>query len=201
MEAHEGVMQGVVVLALDVLVIDVFRNAVVDVEQRHRVAGQAGADVFAQRAVDIHFAGYRDPAGSQAAVDVAGLETELGREGGPALVGKGHILPGALVGFRPVEQGQFKLSHALAHLGIILAFAHFLGHIGGDFSDALVAGVLFVADQQILIGALQAKKSWGRGPKVMILRLFRPTITRAIGMNSAILSASSSALPTGYSGM
>ena len=153
-EAHEGVMQGVVVLALDVLVIDVFRNAVVDIQQGHRVAGQAGADVLAQRAVDIHFAGDRDTAGSQAAVDIAGLEAELGREGGPALVGKGHILPGALMSFRPVEQGQFKLGHAVEHVRIILAFAHFLGHIGGDFSDALVAGVLFVADQQVQLAVL-----------------------------------------------
>ena len=51
------------------------------------------------------------------------------------------------------------------------------------------------------MGALQAKKSAGRGPKVMIFRLRRPRIARAMGTNSAIMSAHSSAVPTGYSGM
>ena len=34
------------------------------------------------------------------------------------------------------------------------------------------------------MGALQARKFSGRGPKLMILRLFRPMIVLAIGMNS-----------------
>ena len=51
------------------------------------------------------------------------------------------------------------------------------------------------------MGALQAKKSWGRGPKVMIFRFFTPMMARAMGTNSLIILAQSSAVPTGYSGM
>ena len=51
------------------------------------------------------------------------------------------------------------------------------------------------------MGALQARKSNGRGPKVMIFRSLSASSVRAMGMNSAIMSAHSSAVPTGYSGM
>ena len=58
------------------------------------------------------------------------------------------------MGFRPVEQGQFKLSHALEHIAIVFAFAHFLGHVFADGGNALVTGVLFVADQQVQFAVL-----------------------------------------------
>ena len=48
-----------------------------------------------------------------------------------------------------------------------------------------------------MIGALQAKKSCGRGPKVMILRLRTPMIVRATGTKSLIIWATSAAVPTG----
>ena len=51
------------------------------------------------------------------------------------------------------------------------------------------------------MGALQAKKSWGRGPKVMIFRFFTPMTALAMGTKSAIILVMSSAVPTGYSGM
>ena len=51
------------------------------------------------------------------------------------------------------------------------------------------------------MGALQAKKSWGRGPKVMIFRFCTPMTARAMGTKSAIIFATSSAVPTGYSGI
>ena len=45
-EAHECVGESIVILALDVLVVDVLRNGVVNVEQGYGVAGDASADVF-----------------------------------------------------------------------------------------------------------------------------------------------------------
>ena len=56
-------------------------------------------------------------------------------------------------------------------------------------------------DKLIEEGVASLKKSWGRGPKVMILRFFTPMIARAMGTNSRIIFTQSSAVPTGYSGM
>ena len=58
-EAHEGIRELVVVLALDVLVVNVGGHGVVDVQQGDSVAADAQADVLAQGAVDIHLAGSR----------------------------------------------------------------------------------------------------------------------------------------------
>ena len=43
-EAHEGVCELVVVFAGDILVVDIFRHGVVDVEQSHRVVRSTDAD-------------------------------------------------------------------------------------------------------------------------------------------------------------
>ena len=88
----------------------------------------------------------------QAAVHIAGLKAELGRESRPALVGKGHILLAALVGFGPIQQGQFELGHAGQQVGVILALAHLGGHVGADLGDAGVVGVLFISHQQVQLG-------------------------------------------------
>ena len=72
MEAHEGVGQLIVKLAADVLVIDVLRHAVVDVQQGDGVTGGADADVLGQSAVDIDLAGDGDAAADKAGVDIAG---------------------------------------------------------------------------------------------------------------------------------
>ena len=153
-EAHEGIGEGVVELALDVLLIEVGGDGVVDVEQGDGVAGDAHADVLAERAVDVDLAADGDAAADEAAVHVAGLEAELLREGGPALVGEGDELPRALVLLGPVEQGDLELRHALAHLGIVAALAHLLGHVLADGGDALVAGVGLVGHEQVELAVL-----------------------------------------------
>ena len=151
-EAHEGFRQAVIVLALDALVIHRGRHGVVDVQQGHGRAGHADADVLGQHAVDVHFAGNRDAHAGQTAVDIAGHELELGLEGRPALVGKGHVLTGALVLLSPIQQGQLILSQPgqNARVGIVAAqfFFHFL-HLGGD---AGIVGMLVVGRQQIQLG-------------------------------------------------
>ena len=153
MEAHEGVLDVVVELAGDVLVVDVLGHGVVDVQQGDGVTGDAGANVLAQSAVDIHLAGHRNTAGGQAGVHIAGLKAELLGEGGPALVGKGHILPGALVLLGPIQQSQLKLSHPLQQVGVG-ALAHLLLHVGHHLGDALVPGMGLVGHQQIQLGVL-----------------------------------------------
>ena len=121
-ETHKGVGEGIVKLAFDVLVIEVLGNRVVDVQQGDGVTGDAQADVLAEGAVDIHLAGHRDAPGHQPGIHVAGLKAELRGEGGPALVGEGHIFLGPLVLFRPVQQGELKLSHSGGQVGICLLY-------------------------------------------------------------------------------
>ena len=91
MEAHKGIGELAVIPALDVLVIDIPGHAVVDVQQRHGVAGNARADILAQRAIDVHLAGDRNAPAGQAAVDIAGFKAELLGECRPALVGKAFL--------------------------------------------------------------------------------------------------------------
>jgi len=54
----------------------------------------------------------------------------------------------------PVEQSQLKLRHALEHVGVVLALAHFLLHILADGGDARVARVCLVGDEQVQLGVL-----------------------------------------------
>ena len=80
-----------------------------------------------------------DTAGYEAAVNVARFKAELGREGRPAFIGKGHILSGALVRFGPVEESQFVLCHAGQEVRPgIAVFAEFFGHIGDDVGNARI---------------------------------------------------------------
>ena len=53
---------------------------------------------------------------------------------------------------RPVQQGQLKLGHALQHVGVVLALAHFPGHVGAHIQDAGIFRVLLVGDQQVQLG-------------------------------------------------
>ncbi len=71
-EAHEGIIELIVILTLDLLIVHGSRNGVVDIEDGHRITGDAGAYVLRKRAIDIHFAGYRNAAARQTGVDIAG---------------------------------------------------------------------------------------------------------------------------------
>ena len=153
-EAHEGVGEAVIVLALDLALPHLGGHGVIDVQDGDGVLGHAGADVLGKGAVDVHLAAHRDAPGGQAGVDEAGLKAELLREGGPALVGKGHVFPGALVGLGPIQQRQLKLGHALQHIGEVAALAHLGGHVGADGGNTLVTGVGLVAHQQVQLGVL-----------------------------------------------
>ena len=153
-EAHEGVGQAVVELALDLVFPHLCGNGVVDVEQGYGILRDTGTDILRERTVDINFAGDGDAAGSETGVDKAGLKAKLLREGRPALVGKGDVLACTLMRFGPIEQRQFELCHALEHLGIIAALTHLGGHVGADLGDALVTGVRLIAYQQIELGVL-----------------------------------------------
>ena len=76
-EAHEGIGDAIVVLALDILVVDIFGNGVVDIEKSYSVTGNADTYVFAESAVNVHLTGYRYSHSSETAVYIAGLKAEL----------------------------------------------------------------------------------------------------------------------------
>ena len=150
-EAHKGVGELVVVteLAGNFLLIQGGGHGVVDVQQSHRVPGDAQADVLGQGAVNIHLAGHGNAPAGQAGVDIAGLKAELAGESGPTFVCKGHILAAAFVVLRPIQQGQLKLGHALQQVGIVPALAHLLGHVGAHIGNAGIPCVFLVGDQQV----------------------------------------------------
>ena len=53
------------------------------------------------------------------------------------------------MGFRPIQQGQLELGHAAEHIGVVLALAHFGGHVSAHVGDPGVALMLFIGHQQI----------------------------------------------------
>jgi len=153
-EAHEGVGQCVVELTLDLSLKQARRDRVIDVQQRHGIVRNARADVLRQRAVDIDLTGHGNAARGQAGVHIARLKAELLRERRPALVGERDVVARALVALSPVEQRQLKLRHALEHIGVISALAHFLLHILADGWNACIACVGFIGNKQIQLGVL-----------------------------------------------
>ncbi len=154
MEAHERIGKLVIILALDVLVVDVLRNGVVDVKESDCIAGYASADVLGECAVDINLAGYRDTAACETAVNVARLETEGLRECRPALVGKCHILACTLVLLSPVKERKLELCHTSAHLRVVFAFAHFLSHVFADRRDTRIVLMCLVSYEEVKLGVL-----------------------------------------------
>ena len=152
-EAHKGIRELVIELSFNALVVHILWHGVVDVQQGYRILGNAGADVLGQGAVDIHLAGNRNAAAGETGVHIAGHKVELGLEGGPAFSGNGDILPIALVGLDPIQQGDFVLRELRQH-GTVLAHTgtEFGGHFGSYGLDALVAVVLLVALEEIQLG-------------------------------------------------
>ena len=153
MEAHEDFLLGIGVagelLALDALLVHILRHGVVDVEQRHSILTDAGADVLRQCAVDIDLASHGDATTRQTAVHIAGNEAEHGLEGRPALVGHSHELARTLVSLDPVGQRQLILSQLRQHTGNLIASAQLSSHILHDVVDARVALVLLEGFEQV----------------------------------------------------
>ena len=153
MEAHEDILRRVLVaeelLALDALLEHVLRHRVVDVEQRDGILCDAGAYEFRQSSVDVYLARHGNAAAGKTAVHVAGHETELRLEGGPALVGHSHELAAAFVSLYPVEQRQLILCELRKHLRNLVAVAQFLSHVLHHLVDARVALMLLEGLQQV----------------------------------------------------
>jgi len=153
-EAHERIGKLVIVLALDVLIVDVLRNGVVDIKKGDRVTGYAGADVLGKCAVDINLAGYRDTAACETAVYVARLETEGLGECRPALVSESNILAGTLVLLSPVKERKLELRHALVHLRIVATLTHLSCHVSANLRDTRIICMCLVSYVQVKLGVL-----------------------------------------------
>ena len=111
MEAHEGVLNGVILNALDMLFKHIFWYGIVDIQKGNSVTGDADAHVLRKCTIDIYLAGNRDASGNKAAVYIARFKAELAWECWPALVGKGYVFAGTFVSFHPIQESQFILSH------------------------------------------------------------------------------------------
>ncbi len=153
-EPHEGILQRIGIFSVDLLVIQIRRNRIVDVEERDGVAGKAGTDVLAERAVDVDFTRDRNSARNQPAVHIAGFKAELPRKGRPAFVRKRNVLSGTFVVFRPVQKCQFKLRHARQKVGVPVSRAKLRRHVLRNRRYPRVAGVCLVGDQQVQLGVL-----------------------------------------------
>ena len=149
MEAHKGISQLVIVLALDILIVDVLRNRVVDVKQCNSIIRCTHTDVLRQSTIDINLASYRNTAANETAVNIARLETKLAWECRPALVGECYILARALMSLCPVEQCQLKLCHSAAEVRIVASLAHLLGHISANLVDTWIVLVLLVSYEEV----------------------------------------------------
>ena len=154
MEAHEGVVVGVAELTVNGILVHVVGHGIVDIQQRDRVLADAGADELAQTPVDIHFTGYRNTHAGETAVDIAGHETELGLESGPAFSGDGHILAIALVGLDPVKQRQLVLGQLGQDFGLLVARAQLLLHLLHLGGNPLVSLMLLEGLEEIQLGIL-----------------------------------------------
>ena len=153
MEAHEGIFLGIVRRRFDIRFVEIAGDGVVDVKQGDGVAAGTHADVFADGAVNVDFAGDRDAAGYETAVDVARFKAELGREGRPAFIGKSYILTRAFVRFSPVEESQFVLCHAGQEVRPgVSVFAEFFRHIGDDVGNARIVFVSLIRYEKVEFG-------------------------------------------------
>ena len=154
MEAHEGILMGVIVLALDGLLEHVCRNGVVDVKQGNGISTYAGTDELGQTSVNVNLTGYGDTHTGKTAVYVAGNETKLGLECRPALAGDGNILSVASVCLNPVKQGQLILSQLLKNLRLLVACAQLSCHLSNLSGDSCITCMLVECFEQIQLGVL-----------------------------------------------
>ena len=152
-EAHEGIRELVIELALDGFVIHIVRNGVVDIQKSNLISGDAQSDVLGKSSVDIYLAGYRNALAHQAAVDIAGNELEHILECRPALGGQSNVLAIALVSLSPVKKSQLILSKLPEHFRLLACLiVHFLSHIRSNLSDSLIVFVLLIGLEQIQLG-------------------------------------------------
>ena len=156
MEAHEGILDVVVMikLALDLGLVHVTGYGVVDVQQGYGIVADKLSDILGKCAVDIHLTGYRDAAGRQTSVHVAGNEAELGLECRPAFAGNDHVAAAALIGLDPVKQGQLILCKLLQNLRLLVTGTQLCCHVRNHLGDAGIARMLVVGFEKIQLGVL-----------------------------------------------
>ena len=179
----------------------------------------AGADVLGKRAVDVHLAGNRDAHAGQAAVDIARHKAELRLECRPALVCNGDILARA-AGCASTQSSS--VSSYCASCGRMLghhccprrarfpclrrpsgcadrprAHCNASSRSSSEFSCNLNAEVVQRLDGRVAGEEVQRARAEGDDLEAASGRQHRSRNRHEL----AIMSAHSSAVPTGYSGM
>ena len=155
MESHKGIRQCIVKFSFNRCFPHGCRYGIVDIQKCYCIFADAGTNVLTQRAIDIDFAGNRNSAACQTAVDVARFKSELLRECRPAFICKRHILARPFMCLCPVKQCQLELCHTWEHLRIsISGHAQLFCHIVADFLNSRIVGMCFEGDQKIQLGIL-----------------------------------------------
>ena len=155
MESHESIFQCVIaIFALDVSIIQICRNRVVDIKQCNNILADNGSDELGECTVDINLAGYRNTFCSQAAVDIAGNESELCLESRPAFSSDGNIFSVTFVIFNPVQKSQFILSQFGKDFRLLVTCTKLFFHIGNDFRNSLVICMFVECLKQIKLRVL-----------------------------------------------
>ena len=101
-EAHESIIELIIIFSFDLRLIHISRYGIVDIQQGNCIFGYNASDKLRQCAVDIHLTGYRDSSSSQTAVDIARYKSELCLECRPAFSCDRNVFAGALVSLYPV---------------------------------------------------------------------------------------------------
>ena len=142
MESHKRIFLCIVKFTLNAFFIHIRRNCIVDIQKRHRIFADTGADKFAQRAVNIHFTRYRNAPACQAAVYITWHKSKLRLECRPAFSGDADIFTVPFVFLNPVKQGQLILRQLWQDFRLLVAGTKLFFHICHHFRNPGIILVL-----------------------------------------------------------
>lgn len=146
-EAHEQVLEGCA-LEIGLRGYHIAGNGVVYIQQGGGYTACQVAEVLAQGAVDVHFAGHWDTARCQAGVDVAGDEPERFLKRRPALVCEDAVAAGAEVCLVEPCEGKLKSGELGQEVGVSVTRAEFLCHVLSDGCDLRVILIYCVVEDE-----------------------------------------------------
>ena len=121
MKAHKGIAVCIIKIAENIRFKHIPQDRIVDVKQCNNILGHANADILAERTVNIHLAGNRNPTPCQTAVDVAGHKAKLRLKCRPVFTRNRAIFLRVFMRFNPIEQRQFILRKLFKDFGLLVS--------------------------------------------------------------------------------
>ena len=154
-ESHECIFQCVVcIFSFDVLVVQILRYGVVDVEKSYCIFTYNSSDELGKCTVDIYFTRYRNTFCSQTAVYVARYETKLCLECRPAFTGDCYEFTISFVIFNPVKQCQLILSKFCKDFRFFITSAKLCFHFFYNVRNTSVTFMFVECFEQVKLGVL-----------------------------------------------